>query len=254
VDGRSWLLLNASPDLRQQLIATTALHPRLGARDTPIAGVFLTNGDVDHIAGLLSLRERQRFTLYSSPAILDLIDRDPVFAVLDRQFVKWSAVPAGGRCEPLENLWLEPVPILGKVPLYLESDTVEIGGETEMTSGLEVQSGGWRAIYVPGCAALTPALLDRTAGADVLFFDGTTYTDDEMVQLGLSHKTASRMGHIAMAGPNGSLAAPADAAVGRKIYTHINNTNPVLVAGSPERAIVEASGWETAYDGMEIDL
>ena len=123
-----------------------------------------------------------------------------------------------------------------------------------MTIGLDLRSDAGRLIYVPGCASVTPRLLAQIAGADVLVFDGTTYTDNEMVRLGLSPKTAARMGHIAMNGPEGSMAALSDAQVRRKVYSHINNTNPVLVAGSPERLAVEAGGWEIAFDGMEIAL
>lgn len=253
-DDGEWLLLNASPDLRQQLVATPALHPRQGDRDSPIGAVFLTNGDVDHIAGLLSLRERQRFSLFGTAALLDLLESDPVFAVLDPGFVTRTPVPVGQRCNPIPGLTVEMFSVPGKVPLYLETDTVEIGRETEMTIGLELTSDAGRVVYVPGCASITPELLARLSGADVLLFDGTTYTDDEMVQLGLSHKTAARMGHIAISGPKGSLQALAAAKVGRRIFTHINNTNPILVAGSPERAAVERAGWDVAYDGMEIVL
>lgn len=253
-DGISWLLLNASPDLRQQVLATPALHPREGKRDTPIAGVFLTNGDVDHIAGLLSLRERQAFVLYGSAAVLDLIARDPAFAVLDRSLVESEAVAAGASIEFSGGLTVRPFLVPGKVPLFLEGESVEIGAETEMTVGLDIRSEAGRLVYIPGCASVSSGVLAQVAGADVLVFDGTTYTDDEMLRLGLSGKTARRMGHIAMSGSEGSVAAFAGAPVGRKIYTHVNNTNPVLVAGSPERAMVEAAGWEVAFDGMEIAL
>ncbi len=236
------------------MIATPALHPRWGARDTPIAGVVLTNADVDHIAGLLSLRERQSFTLFGSAAILDVLERNAVFAVLDRDLVKRSPVQVAASFEPVVGLTVELFPVPGKVPLFLETETVEIGTETEMTIGLDLRSEARRVVYVPGCAFVTPSLLARVSGADVLVFDGTTYADDEMVRLGLSPKTAERMGHIAIGGPGGSMAALADAKVRRKVYTHINNTNPVLVAGSPERVVVEAAGWEIAFDGMEIEL
>ncbi len=247
-------MLNASPDLRQQILATPALHPRQGDRDSPIGAVFLTNGDVDHVAGLLSLRERQKFGLFGTAALLKLLDSDPVFAVLDPEFVARTPVPVGEKCHPVRGLTAEMFSVPGKVPLYLETGTVEIGRETEMTIGLELTSDAGRVVYIPGCASITPALLARLSGADILLFDGTTYTDDEMVRLGLSHKTAARMGHIAISGPAGSLQALAEAKVGRKIFTHINNTNPILVAGSPERTAVEQAGWEIAHDGMEIVL
>ncbi len=252
-DGRHWVLVNASPDLRQQIIATPALHPREGSRDTPLAAVILTNGDVDHVAGLLTLREKQPFALHASSELLAMLDADPIFAVLDRDVVKRHTM-ALGQTDTIAGLDVTAFAVPGKVPLFLESGEVEIGRETEMTVGLEIRAGGRRMLHIPGCARVTPALLERIAGADLLLFDGTTYTDDEMPRLGLSPKTAARMGHVAMSGPEGSLARLADVDVARKVYLHINNTNPVLVEGSPERASVEAAGWRVAYDGLEIAL
>lgn len=252
-DGRDWVLVNASPDLRQQIVATPDLHPRQGARDTPIAAVILTNGDVDHVAGLLTLRERQPFALHASPSLHALLDADPVFGVLDPALVSRHAMTLDAP-SAVAGLRVTPFAVPGKVPLFLESGEVEIGRETDMTLGLVIEAAGRRAVHVPGCAAVTDALLARVAGADLLLFDGTTYTDDEMVGLGLSPKTAARMGHVAMSGPHGSLSALAGAEVTRRVYVHINNTNPVLVEGSPERRVVEAAGWQVAHDGMEIAL
>ena len=252
-DGTAWVLVNASPDLRQQILATPALHPAEGRRHSPVAAVVLTNGDVDHVAGLLTLRERQAFALHASPSLHAMLDADPVFGVLDRGLVTRHAT-ALDRASDIAGLAVTPFAVPGKVPLFLEAGEVEIGRETDMTVGLDIRAGGRRAVHVPGCAAVTPALLDRIAGADLLLFDGTTFTDDEMPRLGLSPKTAARMGHVAMSGPQGSLARLAGAAVGARVYVHINNTNPALVAGSPERAAVEAAGWRLAEDGMEIAL
>jgi pyrroloquinoline quinone biosynthesis protein B len=142
----------------------------------------------------------------------------------------------------------------GKVPLYLEGKDVAVGLETDATIGLRIGGCGRHFFYIPGCASVTPALVQRIKGAPLLFFDGTTYTDDEMVRLGLSQKTAHRMGHVAISGPNGSLQHLAAARLKRKVYIHINNTNPILVEGSDERGIVEAEGWEVAFDGMEVVL
>jgi pyrroloquinoline quinone biosynthesis protein B len=151
---------------------------------------------------------------------------------------------------------LTAIPFLvpGKVPLHEESGTVSIGEVGEATLGLEIRAAGVKLVYVPGCAKMSEDILERATSADLLLFDGTTFTDDEMVRLGLSQKTAWRMGHMAISGNEGSLAAFAKLDAGRKVYTHINNTNPILIEGSPERRIVEAAGWEVAYDGMEIAL
>jgi pyrroloquinoline quinone biosynthesis protein B len=142
----------------------------------------------------------------------------------------------------------------GKAPLYAADEAVGIGKEDGGTVGLSIEAGGARMLYVPACAVVTPAIKERAAGADLLLFDGTTFTDDEMPRLGLSQKTAARMGHVAMDGPGGSLAAFADVPVARKAFVHINNTNPVWVKGSPERLKAEAAGWTIGADGMEFHL
>ncbi len=248
------MLFNASPDLRQQIIDNTALHPTGAQRHSPIAAVYLTNGDVDHIAGLLSLRESQPFKLYGTDATLAQVAPSTVFGVLNPAIVPRLAVALDATLDTALGFTVTPFAVPGKVPLYLEGDKVEVGAETETTIGVDVVHGGKRLTYIPGCAHLTPALLRRISGADLLLFDGTTFTDDEMVSLGLSHKTAERMGHVAMAGEHGSLRGLTAVKVGRKVYIHVNNTNPVLIEGSAERVMVEAAGWEVARDGMEFAL
>lgn len=253
-DGQRWLLLNASPDLRQQIIATPQLHPRGTRRGSPIAAVFLTNGDVDHITGLLTLREQQSFTVFGSKATLSEVSDSRIFGVLNRELVHLKQVVADGIVETGLGLKVTPFSVPGKVPLYLEAARVEIGTEGEETLGLEISDGAKTFFYIPGCANVTPRIQQRLRNADLVFFDGTTFTDDEMVELGLSTKTAWRMGHVAMSGENGSMRRLADLGIKRKIYVHINNTNPVLIEDSPERAKVEAAGWEVSYDGMEVRL
>jgi pyrroloquinoline quinone biosynthesis protein B len=253
-DGERWLLLNASPDLREQILATPALQPRITGRHSPIAAVVLSNGDVDHVAGLLTLREGQPFGIYATDAVLAGLERNPMFRVLDPALVQQAAMPLDVALVTSAGLEVTAFAVPGKVPLYEESAEVHISRETDATVGLRIAGGGTHFFYVPGCASVTPALLARINGAPLLFFDGTTYSDDEMVRLGLSRKTARRMGHVAMSGPDGSLTRFAGAQLGRKIYVHINNTNPVLVEGSAERRAVEAAGWEVAFDGMEIGL
>jgi pyrroloquinoline quinone biosynthesis protein B len=253
-DGDHWFLLNASPDLRQQIQSTQVLWPGKAGRDSPIGGVFLTNGDVDHVAGLLSLRERQAFTVLGTPATLKLIEANSIFRVLDPTCVGMRPLQDGVEVDAGVGLKATPFFVPGKVPLHEESGSVSIGGVGETTLGLEIRSADARVVYIPGCAKMSEDILRRVAGADLLLFDGTTFTDDEMVRLGLSQKTAWRMGHMAISGEDGSLRAFAGVLVGRKVYTHINNTNPILIEGSPERLAVEAAGWEVAFDGMEIAL
>ncbi len=160
-----------------------------------------------------------------------------------------------GSVDPL-GFSITPFAVPGKAPLYREGAGIEaeIGAETEATVGLDIAWPGGRLFYIPACAVVTPALVARLHGAAGLFFDGTTYTDDEMIRLGLSRKSAWRMGHVAMSGARGSIAMLAPARVGRRIFIHINNTNPVLRDDAPERAEAARAGWEIGYDGMELDL
>jgi pyrroloquinoline quinone biosynthesis protein B len=252
-DGAHWVLLNASPDLRAQLAATRALHPREALRHSPIAAVLLTGAEIDQIAGLVNLRERQPFALYGTPECLAAVAANPMFDALAPDVVKRHAVAPGAPFQPAPGLTAELFAVPGKVPLYLECGEVEVGGESGATVGVEIAVGNARLAYVPGAAAMTPALHARLARADAVLFDGTLFTDDEMIRTGTGPKTGRRMGHMPIDGEGGSLATLAGL-TGRRIYVHINNTNPIHVAGSPERRKVEAAGWEVGADGMEIVL
>jgi pyrroloquinoline quinone biosynthesis protein B len=262
-DGEHWFLLNCSPDVRMQIEQTPALQPRHGVRHSPIAGVVLTNGDVDHVAGLLSLRERQPFVLYATSRVLAAVAANPIFGVLRQDLVQRRALALGeavslsgptGRPSAIE---VEAFAVPGKVALYLEDPEAEgFGTVAEDTIGLRLSEpgNGRSAYYLPGCAALPADLGERLAGAELVLFDGTTWRDDEMAASGTGEKTAGRMGHMCMEGDGGSLAAFAGLGVRRKLYVHLNNTNPALLSGSAERAAVEAAGWQVAEDGMELVL
>lgn len=257
VDGARWYLFNASPDLREQIGRTAALHPRGDAalRSSPIAGVVLTGGDVDAIAGLLTLRERQRFAVHATAAVHAILDANPIFEVLARDVVERCTVrlDAPFALEPGLEVTLFAVP--GKVPLYLEAHEGMQPVVTDGTTvGAEVRHGATRLVFIPGCAAMTDALRERIAGADLLFFDGTLWHDDEMIAAGLGAKTGRRMGHMSLSGTDGTIAALADVPVGRRVAIHINGSNPVLLADSAERAQAEAAGWLIAEDGMEFAL
>jgi pyrroloquinoline quinone biosynthesis protein B len=252
-DGERWLLLNASPDLRSQIIATPCLHPRGAKRQSPIAAVFVTNADVDHLAGLLTLREQQPFMLFGSRATLAQVGGG-IFRVLNKDLIDTRVAGLEVPADTGLGIFVTPFAVPGKVPLYLEGENVAVGVESEATVGVELSDGAKSFFYVPGCAEVNERIIKRLAGAALVFFDGTTFTDDEMVSLGLSKKTAWRMGHVAISGESGSLERLASCAIGRKIYIHINNTNPVLIEDSPQRAAVERAGWDVAFDGMEICL
>ena len=253
-DHTSWWLLNASPDLRSQIVCQPALHPHEGHRSSPIKGVVLTNGDIDHIAGLLNLREQQTLMLYGAAKTLAMLEGQTVFNVLSPAVVTQHPFELDQVTRLPDGPDIKAFAVPGKVPLFMEDESLVIGEETENTIGLEITSGHKKILYIPGCASLNDKLLARIEGADVLFFDGTTFTDDEMPRLGLSTKTAARMGHIAISGENGSMAQLAKLNIGQRIYIHINNTNPILIAQSPEYETVRAAGWHIAYDGMEVAL
>jgi pyrroloquinoline quinone biosynthesis protein B len=253
-DGVTWLLVNASPDLRQQIAATPALHPRAAPlRNSPIAAVLLTSGEVDAVMGLLHLRERHAFALHAAPPTLAVLQDNPIFRALDPAIVPRHAL-APGAVQEILGISVTAYPVPGKVPLFAEQGADPGIAEDGETLGLALAAGGGVLHYVPGCAAMTPALRARLDGADAVLFDGTLFTDDEMIRLGAGPKTARRMGHMPMTGPGGTLEAFAGLAVGRRIFVHVNNTNPALLSDSPERAQLAAAGWEVAEDGMELLL
>jgi pyrroloquinoline quinone biosynthesis protein B len=253
MDGSAWVILNASPDIRAQLAVNPALHPRR-LRDTPIAGVLLTNGDIDHVAGLLSLREQQPFTLYATGEIHSVLAANPLMQAVDSTRVPRMAIALDQPVTLLPGLTATLFAVPGKVPLYLEGETVQTDLEGEQTTGVHLQAEGRNIYYIPGCATVTERLAARLRGADMVFFDGTLWRDDEMITMGLSQKTGRRMGHISMSGPDGSITALRDLGIRRKIYIHMNNSNPVLRPDAPERAEAESSGWIIGQDGMEITL
>lgn len=252
-DGIEWVLLNASPDVRMQLAAAPVLHPT-GPRRSPLRAVLLTNGDIDHVAGLLGLRERQPFTLFATQEILDMLADNPIFDVLAPDLVARRPIRLGEAVEVAPGLVAEFFSVPGKVPLYLEDAEVATDLEGEQTVGLRLDAGGEPAFYIPGCAAVTPALADRLRDAALVLFDGTLWRDDEMIAEGVGTKTGRRMGHVSMSGPDGAIAAFAGLNVRRKIFVHMNNTNPVLRPDSSERAEATAAGWEIGFDGMELQL
>ncbi|HWK66258.1 MAG TPA: pyrroloquinoline quinone biosynthesis protein PqqB [Rhizobiaceae bacterium] len=266
-DGNGWVLFNASPDIRQQIAETTELQPRPedALRSTPIRAVVLTNADVDHVAGLLSLRERQPFAIYAAAPVLAVLDQNSIFNVLDPALVPRRELCHGEEtaiCDATEKatgVIVESFPVPGKVALYLEDSAhpeADFSSDSGDTIGLRITGGadGKALFYIPGCARIDAPLRARLDGAAALLFDGTLYTDDEMIAAGVGQKTGRRMGHIAMSGQAGSMAGLAGTAIGRRIFVHINNTNPVLDETSAEHAAVLAQGWEIAHDGMEVEL
>lgn len=260
-DGARWTLFNASPDLRQQINDNEILHPREGLRASPIKAVVLTNADVDHVTGLLTLRESQAYNLYATPRVHSVLAANSIFNVLNPQFVQRLPMvldkPLEVRASDGSALGFEVIPfaVPGKVALWLESvfKGDNFGSVDEDTVALEVRvAGRAKFFYIPGCAHLTPELAARIHGAPLVFFDGTLYVDDEMIRDGVGVKTGQRMGHMSVSGPHGTIAALQDLAIERKIFIHINTTNPILIADTPARSAVEAAGWEVSFDGMRL--
>jgi pyrroloquinoline quinone biosynthesis protein B len=248
-DGASWTVLNASPDLRQQIEATPDLHPASGLRSSPIAAVVLTSGEVDCIAGLLNLRERQPFELLATARIHAVLDANPIFEVLDRSLVRRRVITLEEDVALPGGVVLRLFAVAGKVPLYLEGAAEAAEDDTV---GAHLSHAGAELFYVPACAAMTPALAERLRGADTVMFDGTLWRDDEMIRAGLGAKTGRRMGHMSVSGADGTIQAFADLGVRRKVLLHINNSNPVLLDDSAERAAAEQAGWQVAFDGMQV--
>jgi pyrroloquinoline quinone biosynthesis protein B len=248
------MMVNASPDLRQQIAATPALHPRPGTlRNSPIHAVLLTSAEIDAIVGLLHMRERHAFTLLAALQTLAVLDANPIFRALAADVVTRRACPLD---QPFEALGITVAiyPVPGKVPLFAEGAGEPGVAEEGEAVGVALSAGGGTLHYIPGCAIMTDRLRARLAGAACVMFDGTLFTDDEMIRIGAGPKTGRRMGHMPMTGAGSTLEAFASIAVARRIFVHINNTNPALLADSPERAQLAAAGWEVAEDGMEIRL
>jgi pyrroloquinoline quinone biosynthesis protein B len=263
-DGAHWFLVNASPDLRQQLTATPQLHPRAGAlRHSPVAGVILTNGEIDAVAGLLSMREGSPFTIYAHPKVLAILKSNTIFDVLNEKTVGRQAIELETPFEPRlpdglpSGLEVLPFAVAGTGAWYLRGKAHPGGTETTGdTLGLKIteKSSGRYFYFLAACAGVDDDLKSRLAGAPLVFFDGTVWRDDEMIAAGLGQKTGTAMGHIAISGDDGAIASLSGVEIDRKVFLHINNSNPVLLAASAERKMVERAGWQIPSDGTEIVL
>jgi pyrroloquinoline quinone biosynthesis protein B len=263
-DGDHWFLINASPDLRQQVLATPQLHPRPGLlRHSPIAGVILTNGEIDAVAGLLSMREGSPFTIYAHAKVLAILKANSIFNVLSEKTVRREPIEMNRPFEPTlpdgapSGIEVEPFTVPGKAAWYLE-DGVHPGGSDGQgdTLGLRIRDKktGKYLYFLAACADVTDDLKTRLAGAPLVLFDGTVWRDDELIAAGLGNKTGRGMGHIAMSGERGAIEQLAGLDIGQKLFLHINNSNPALLRGSAERKIAEGAGWQIPSDGTEIVL
>jgi pyrroloquinoline quinone biosynthesis protein B len=263
-DGEHWFLVNASPDLRQQLVATPQLHPKAGKlRHSPIAGVILTNSEIDAVAGLLSMREGSPFTIYGHARVLAILKSNSIFNVLNEKNVKRQPIAVDQAFEPTvpdgspSGIEVLPFEVPGKGAWYLEGKAHPAGGDgVGDTLGLRIadKASGKYFYFLAACARVTDDLKSRLAGAPLIFFDGTVWRDDELVVAGLGNKTGQGMGHISMSGDHGAIESLKGLDIGRKVFLHINNSNPALLHGSDERNAAEHAGWQIPADGTEITL
>lgn len=263
-DGAHWFLVNASPDLRQQLIATPQLHPKAGAlRHSPIAGVILTNGEIDAVTGLLSMREGSPFSIHAHPKVLAILKSNSIFNVLGEKTVKRVPIGIDQAFEPTlpdgspSGIEVLAFSVPGKGAWYLEGNA-HPGGDDGAgdTLGLRIRdkATGKFFFFLAACAEVTDDLKSRLKSAPLVFFDGTVWRDDEMIAAGLATKTGRSMGHISMSGESGAIAELENLGIERKIFLHINNSNPALLHNSAERRAAEAAGWQIPADGTEIVL
>jgi pyrroloquinoline quinone biosynthesis protein B len=262
-DGRSWFLLGASPDLPAQIEATPDLQPRAGIRQSPIAGAVLANADLDHVLGLLLLREMQPLRIYATSSIRRILREDnTMFRMLQRseQQAVWTDFSAdtafslttpSGEAGPRGRT----ISLGTHFPAYVAFGRQNELASREASLGLFIASpSGKRLAFMPAVPQLNETLLGELEGADVLLFDGTFWSDDELIRVQGSGQTARQMGHIPVSSPDGSLRRLAGLRRPRKIYLHINNTNPMLNEAGPEYRQVRDSGWEIAEDGWQFDL
>jgi pyrroloquinoline quinone biosynthesis protein B len=261
-DGEAWFLLNASPEVRSQIESFPELWPRR-LRHSPIQGILLTNGDLDHTLGLLSLRESHPLVVYATEAVRrGFVESNVLYRTLQRfpGQLTWRTLPLGGevdlegRAGGSSGLSACAFPVPGKLPIHLEG--LGNGQDPGVNVGFRIRdrSSGRGLVYLSTVARLTGELISAAEGADCLFFDGTFWSEDELRELGVSERRAREMAHLPIGGEGGSLAALRGARAPLRVYIHLNNTNPVLAEDSPERAAVERAGWRIARDGMEIAL
>lgn len=257
-NDRDWLLVNASPDILTQIRDTPELQPARAVRDSGIAAVLLMDAQIDHVTGLLMLRERgSALPLLATPEVLTELGQGfPITGILSHYCgVAPHALPTDGRsftAPGLDGIELQAVPLSSKPPPYSPFRRNPRPGDN---IGLVLQNpaNGARVFYAPGLGEVTPELLDLMAGCAVVLVDGTFWTGDEMQRLGLSTKAAADMGHLPQSGAGGMVEHLACLPVAtRKVLIHINNTNPILVEDSAERAALTRLGIEVAHDGMDI--
>jgi pyrroloquinoline quinone biosynthesis protein B len=253
VDAEHWVLINCSPDIREQIAINPVLHPKSGTRHSPIASVVLTNGDIDHIGGLINLREAHAFTVWAPAKVIAQINANPVFGVLNRELVTFRTLEPNVAFSPVDGLVMQAFDVQGKIPLYREGEGKFEVSRNGNTIGMHMRHEGRCLSYVPGCGDIDAQLLRDLRDTDTLLFDGTLWTDDEMLRTQTGVKTGRRMGHVPVSGDDGSMALLQSLPSRQKIFVHLNNTNPLLIDHSPEQILARQQGWLVSHDGMDIE-
>jgi pyrroloquinoline quinone biosynthesis protein B len=264
-DSSRWFLLNASPDLRQQVVSSPELAPKSGTRNSPIAGVLLTGADVDAVMGLLHLREFQPLQIFSTPGVRRaLTEENSLFRVLNRANppVRWETlsldrlvpIATAFAADKKAGLFCKAVSLHGSYPDYISDSLRQTLAPEEAVIGLSLVSNEKRMFYAPNLPGIGDSWLGAVEEADLAILDGTFWKDDELSLIQKGSKSARQMGHLPVWGDRGLLRTPFRPSKTRRVLIHINNTNPILNEQSEECRFVRQSGWEIAYDGMEFSL
>ncbi|WP_326837362.1 pyrroloquinoline quinone biosynthesis protein PqqB [Amycolatopsis rhabdoformis] len=259
-DGEQWFLLNATPDVHHQIAADPSLHPGPGIRETPVAGVLLTDAEFDHTIGLLMLREESTLTVYGTAPVLEALTSSfPVRELVsDYAAFSWSRLEIGKPLELTDRVRVTPFKTGSKPPRYVgqgrHSPASGSSSEWEVGFRLEDTVTGGTVVYAPTLPRWDEQFAEQVAAADCVFLDGTFWTDDEMSCQGAGKRTGRSMGHMPVSGADGSARALAALAADRKIYTHINNTNPILDEASRERQWLTGLGIEVGRAGLEVEV
>lgn len=261
-DGQNWFLLNVSADVRSQLAESSDLWPPAGAqRGTAIAGCVLTDAEIDHTSGLLQLREGCVFGIFSTPVVRSWLNRylpiGPILAPFaDRT---WTDLPLDSGFElPLANgapsgLRLHAIELGRDVPRFVPDSTVDAQGAV-IGLAIEDTASGGKLVYAPGVPAIGQPLRAAAEGADCLLIDGTFWSDVEPMQMGITNTTARNMGHVPVAGAEGTLAWLSSLPIRHRVYVHINNTNPMLNEAGREFREVNEYGIRVGADGDEFEI
>jgi pyrroloquinoline quinone biosynthesis protein B len=256
-DGEAWFLLGASPDLRAQIESTPELHPRSGTRSSPIRDVVLISADLDHVLGLLLMRELQSYRVHAAEPVIQLLRGNPMFAMLTRvpDQVQWQTIHAGerfvlGDSRAKDSIGVQAIAVSSHAPAYavgMKSEEATLGIILTAPSGATLG-------FFPQIANVTSELKSIFDSLDCLLLDGTFWSDDEMIRLQGSNQSARGMGHVPVGGVDGTLQQLSGLTKPRKMYIHINNTNPMLNEASAEYRGVREAGWELAEDGCHFTL